>query len=736
MAYSINMNEKTLAGHITDFLEYCELDKALSPLTVRMYAYYLHNFLSWMEENKQGVVVANLTIDLIRDYRIYLSRYINPIKGPLKRSTQNYFLIALRAFLKFLAKRNVPTLPADQVELGKNRDRVIKFLDKPHLDLLLIAPDTSTKEGLRDRAIMELLFSTGLRVSELMRLNRDQVNLATKEFGVVGKGGKARVVFLSDKAVEILEAYLQGRQDNWRPLFIRYSGKIQEENSGEKMRLTARSVERLVNKYVRKAKLPISATPHTLRHCLHPDTRVFSKEYGVISARDLFFQKKGYVASVDFDKGLTIEAKVIGKIAHTANLYSLWADGYELVCSQNHRVFTLGANGITEIQIKNLKAGDYILACRQVAVTGTSYLDSDICRLIGYILGDAVVNLQRRAVIIFDKDRENLEYYQSIISKNFLGRTTIDKTPNSEGFRLTYYSTEFVIYLQKIGVIGLAKNKRVPQMIMNSIDDCVLAFIAGYYDAEGNSNDAPRFFSSSKDLLKDVQMLLLRFGIDIHLLMRDRSVVLPLGKLFQHKFYTLQVLGKKDQKEFIRLIETRKKITLEATGVWVEEKLPVQHILKEIIEEIENSGVKGFRYRLQTNEGIKSPRYLKTMVPMRSTVAKFIRQIDKIGFKSEKVTLLKNIYSFENFKWLKVKKIIKLPSPRYSVYDFTISPTQNLITDGIVSHNSFATDLLSNGADLRSVQEMLGHKNVATTQIYTHVTNLKLKEVHQKYHGK
>ena len=263
--------EKSLEGHITDFLEYCEIDRGLTASTVRMYAYYLSNFASWCALDKRLTVVTNLTSDMVRDYRVYLSRYQNPIKGPLKRTTQNYFLIALRAFLRFLNKKGLKVLPPDEIDLGKNRDRAIKFLDKSHLDMLLAAPDTSTKNGMRDRAILEMLFSTGLRVSELVQLDVTKVNLSTREFGVIGKGGHARVVFLSDKASKILEVYLKGREDSWNPLFIRYSGKIIEDNSGEKMRLTVRSIERLVDRYVRKAKLPVDATPHTLRHSFATD---------------------------------------------------------------------------------------------------------------------------------------------------------------------------------------------------------------------------------------------------------------------------------------------------------------------------------------------------------------------------------------------------------------------------------------------------------------------------------
>jgi site-specific recombinase XerD len=260
-----------LVEYITDFLEYCELDRALAPLTVKMYGYYLDSLDSWLAEQKKSLTPDELTEEVIRDYRLYLSRYVNPIKGPLAKSTQNYFMIALRAFLRFLTKKGVKTLSPDQIELGKNRDRQLKFLTKEHLDRLLAAPDTNTDEGLRDRAILELFFSTGLRVSELARLDREKVNLDVKEFGIIGKGGRARVVFLSDRSVSCLSRYLTTRHDTWSPLFIRMSGKVDETNSGDKMRISPRSIERMVEKYVKKARLPVDATPHTLRHSFATD---------------------------------------------------------------------------------------------------------------------------------------------------------------------------------------------------------------------------------------------------------------------------------------------------------------------------------------------------------------------------------------------------------------------------------------------------------------------------------
>ncbi len=269
------MTEKLLVEYITDFLEYCELDRALSPLTVKMYAHYLNRFSDWLTEGGKKIRPDELNEEIVRQYRLYLSRYVNPVKGELKRSTQGYFLIALRSFLRYLTKKGISTLAPDQIELGKTRDRVIKFLDKNQLEKLLGAVDTSNDQGLRDRAILEMLFSTGLRVSELVKLDRQKINVNSREIGITGKGGRTRVVFLSERAVSCLSRYLTTRQDTWGPLFVRFrggrGGKPEEEQTGNGFRLSVRGVQRIVEKYVKKARLPINASPHTLRHVFATD---------------------------------------------------------------------------------------------------------------------------------------------------------------------------------------------------------------------------------------------------------------------------------------------------------------------------------------------------------------------------------------------------------------------------------------------------------------------------------
>src|SRR3972149_1045991 len=258
----------TLSKLITDFLEHLEVEKNASQLTIRNYDHYLKRFLGFAGD----INPKDINQELVRKYRVFLARWVDEQTGkPLKKVTQNYFVIALRAFLRYLAKNDVKTLAAEKIELGDQDPRPIKVLDTEQLQRLLAAPDISTPEGLRDKAILETLFSTGLRVSELQKLNRDKINLSRLEFGIVGKGGKERVVFISDSAANWIDRYLRTRADRYNPLFIRYSQGEDPTRGGEKMRLSVRSIERILEKYVRKAQLPIKASPHTLRHSFATD---------------------------------------------------------------------------------------------------------------------------------------------------------------------------------------------------------------------------------------------------------------------------------------------------------------------------------------------------------------------------------------------------------------------------------------------------------------------------------
>jgi site-specific recombinase XerD len=253
------------------FLEHLEVERNVSRLTIRNYSHYLRRFNDWfMGEGYKDL--KELNQDIIRSYRVYLARYSDDQGRTLCKRTQSYYIISLRSMLKFLVKNDVPVLHPEKIDLPKAESKHMKFLNTDKVERLLTQPLLSKKGGLRDKAILEVLFSTGLRVSELVGLNRDQIDLKSREFGVIGKGRRPRVVFLSQRAVDWLSRYLNSREDNWRPIFIRYSGKKPDLLSdGEEMRLTTRSVQRLVDKYCRKAKLPIKISPHGIRHSFATD---------------------------------------------------------------------------------------------------------------------------------------------------------------------------------------------------------------------------------------------------------------------------------------------------------------------------------------------------------------------------------------------------------------------------------------------------------------------------------
>jgi site-specific recombinase XerD len=261
-----------LSKNIRKFLEYLEIERNCSKLTIRNYQHYLNVLMEYVigQKKKDDVSVLDLNSEMIRNFRLYLSRQPG-VDKEMKSITQGYYIIALRSFLKYLVKNDFKVMQPEKLEVPKVKDHSLKFLNAEQINRLLNQPLLSSKTGLRDKAILELLFSTGLRVSELVSLNRNQINLKTREFGVIGKGGRRRVVFISKESAKYLDKYLVSRNDNYKPLFIRMSGKDEVIANDEKMRLTARSVQRLVKAYVAKAKLPVEATPHTLRHSMATD---------------------------------------------------------------------------------------------------------------------------------------------------------------------------------------------------------------------------------------------------------------------------------------------------------------------------------------------------------------------------------------------------------------------------------------------------------------------------------
>jgi site-specific recombinase XerD len=252
---------------LRQFLEYLEIERNRSLKTIENYQHYLTRFFDWAKI----ATAKDITADIVREYRLYLNRYRDKNGRELKKITQNYHIIALRNFLKYLAKRDIASLQADKIEVGKNPSRTVDFLEPEELERLLQASSGDTLRILRDRSILELLFSAGLRVSELVSLNREQVNLKNQEFSVKGKGGKFRIVFISDTAKTALEKYLEKRTDMDPAIFIRLPKNKKMASDSHNYRLTPRSIQRIVKYYATKAGIVKDVHPHTLRHSFATD---------------------------------------------------------------------------------------------------------------------------------------------------------------------------------------------------------------------------------------------------------------------------------------------------------------------------------------------------------------------------------------------------------------------------------------------------------------------------------
>jgi len=274
----MNKSNLPLIKHIPGFLEYCEVEKGLSPVSTRNYHNFLKMFSGWLISTKKDKILPHeLSPELIWDYRLYLSRKKDSRGKFNKKTTQNYYLIALRNLVNYFATKDIVCIPSEKIKLPKltDKDKTIKFLRFEQVEKLLSIPDMSTIEGLRDRAILEALFSTGMRVSELTSLNIRTFNLknllagkfSDQEMAISGKGGSVRTIYFSERALKWLAEYLRTRKDMFTPLFINYKSD-KEDNEH---RLTPRSVERMVRRYTTMAGLPVDATPHTLRHSFATD---------------------------------------------------------------------------------------------------------------------------------------------------------------------------------------------------------------------------------------------------------------------------------------------------------------------------------------------------------------------------------------------------------------------------------------------------------------------------------
>lgn len=264
-----------LKEYLLPFLDYCEIEKGLSNNTQRNYQQYLSLFVHWLEQEKKGNLKPHeLTADHIWDYRLFLARGHKTARGEdLSKKSQNYYLIALRALLSFLAERDIETLPSSKIKLAKQKpDETISFLDVHDIARMVEIPDVHTPKGLRDRTIMELFFSSGMRISELTALNQDQLTMLqdnatnrTYELSIVGKGKHIRTIFISPRAADWIRRYLKERHDVEKPLFTNLT------KNGESKRLSPRAIQMMIKRCAMMAGVSKRVTPHTLRHTYATD---------------------------------------------------------------------------------------------------------------------------------------------------------------------------------------------------------------------------------------------------------------------------------------------------------------------------------------------------------------------------------------------------------------------------------------------------------------------------------
>ncbi len=258
-----------ISDYQNDFIEHMEVERGVSAHTARNYRLYIDRLVEFAGDIK----VSDINNELVRKYRLWLNRFVNFNGDDLSPLTQSYHLIALRNFLKYLQERDISSLEPTKVRLPKTARKQVSFLYTDEIKRILDEIDLSSNTSLRDKAIVELLFSSGLRVSELVNLNRDNVNTKRREFVVRGKGSKDRPIFISEEAADSLDLYLDSRTDNLKPLFINTSRNTgyEDNNSGDYRRITARSVQRIISKYSKLAGITKKVSPHTMRHSFATD---------------------------------------------------------------------------------------------------------------------------------------------------------------------------------------------------------------------------------------------------------------------------------------------------------------------------------------------------------------------------------------------------------------------------------------------------------------------------------
>lgn len=688
----------------------------------------LQENLELLDRFRQELIVAGYSKQTIKTYLLLVKDFLRSIKQPatecsradiigfmankkeenkVSPTTLALFFSALNYFFKNFLRLKI----MDDIKSPKKGKKIPVVLTKEEVKKLI----KSTKRG-RNRLIVEFLYSTGVRVSEAVKI--ELVSLDFKEAIARvkgGKGNKDRVIILSKQWIKEVKKYLKKKKISSNYLFSQKTTKNP---------VSADTVQRIIREACKKAGIEKKVTPHTLRHCLEAKTRIFTKK-GILSAGELYLApQEELVPGFYWNSNKLVFSPLVRKEHQEVNeLIELWADGYWITSTPEHRFFVPSTQGLAECCAKDLQKGDWILGIKKIDIQGKQVASPNWWRLIGYILGDGTISNSRHGVIINDKSREFLEFYQDIAEIELGKRPFLNSLSDRNGFELVQYSMDLVRTLQSRGMMVKSPQRRVPSELFGATTEEVCHFLAGYYDADGNEGD-PRIFSASKELLKDIQVLLLRLGIDSHAYQRNRIVRLPQGKKIKNTIFNIAILHLPDQLLFQTVVPTLKKI--KTVNRFVGEKIPAQKALTNLYSALKAH--RGHLYLISNKQRIKTfRRYLKKITPTRETLEKILTETEQIKGLEEKNGAIRALMG-TNFKWLRIKRVIQ-KREKASVFDFTVAGTENFVADGFVVHNSYATHLMESGENIRTIQELLGHASLATTQIYTHVSTEALKKV-------
>ncbi|HDD68973.1 MAG TPA: hypothetical protein ENG61_01275 [Candidatus Korarchaeota archaeon] len=681
------------------FVAWMEL-RGYRPGTIRQYFYDVKRFLNWLKKDPTKVTEQEI------------SAYLLKIKSErsLSNSTLLRRIASLRTFYEFLVDQGMIETNPVTIRRPRVRRKLPRVLSREEVERLISAGKSE-----RDRLLLRLLYATGARVSEISSLRWEDVNLKERTAIIRGgKGGKDRIVLFDEKTAQELEKYKEKRG-----------------GQGRIFPLSPRTIQRIVKMAAARAGLRKDIHPHTLRHCLHPETRVLTSN-GFLPAKLLFFFNHE-VLTIDPSDHSWKTCKVSQKLHHIADrLLSIWAGGRELICTPEHTVFVLRKGRVVEIQAGELSVGDYIAGVGRIPFnTGRRYLDADLWQLIGYYVGDGGLCEERRVVRLCDKRKEIAEHYKKI-AENYGFNSSIKRIGNS--YEVHIYSVTFIELLKTLLLDKVSSQRRVPVKLFEATEEERWAFISGFLDAEGwqRKDGVIAFANSNKELLKDIQMLLLSMGVHANLEKRIREVKLPGGKIIENnKIYYLLICRGEDINKFVensRSVKDLCKIRRLRVLSQKNQVIPVHDLLKDI-----------YRRRKEAGKPVGMLWRYSKIPPSREKLKELLKMLED----EPEYEMLKKLCE-QDIVWLKVNNIERsggyseyvknkeVKITRFTVYDFEVDQTNTLVTDGILSHNSMATHLLESGADLRAIQELLGHASLSTTQIYTHVSKEHLKKEYEK----